>query len=61
VDEYIQYLCSPYRLCRYSGKEVLLVGFKPTNLTNRVNALTTELQTHYFSMYAYNIYIMVLL
>jgi hypothetical protein len=28
-DEYTQYLCSLYRLCRYSGKEVLLVGFKP--------------------------------
>jgi hypothetical protein len=26
VDEYIQYLCSPYRFCRFSRKEILLVG-----------------------------------
>jgi hypothetical protein len=47
----------PHRLCRYGGKEVLLVGFKPTTLTNWVNALTTELQSPYFSMNAYSIYI----
>jgi hypothetical protein len=61
ADEDIQYLCSPYRLCRYGGKEVLLVGSEPTTLTNRVNALTTELQRPYFSMYFYSIYITVLL
>jgi hypothetical protein len=61
VDECIQYLCSPYRLCGHSRKEVLLLGFEPTTLTNRVNALTTELQSPYFSMYSYSIKIMLLL
>jgi hypothetical protein len=48
-------------VCRFSGKEVLLVGFELTTLTNWVNALTTELQSPYFSMHSYSIYIMVLL
>jgi AAA+ superfamily predicted ATPase len=55
VDEDIQYLCDPYRLHRFSGKEALLVGFEPTTLTSRVNALATELQIPYFSMYSYSI------
>jgi hypothetical protein len=55
ANEYTQYLFSPYKLCRYSGKEVLLVGFEPMTLTNWVNALTTELQSSYFSMYSYSI------
>jgi hypothetical protein len=57
VDEYIQYLCSPNMLFSYGGKEVLLVGFEPSTMTNLVNALTTELQSPYFSMYSYSIYV----
>jgi hypothetical protein len=36
---------------------VLLVGFEPTTMTKRVNAPTTELQSPYFSMYSYSIYV----
>jgi hypothetical protein len=39
----------------FSGKVVLLVGLKPMTLMNRVNALTTEQQSPYFSMFSYSI------
>jgi hypothetical protein len=56
VDECIPYLCDAYRLCRIAEKK-LPVGFEPTTMTNWVNARTTELQSPYFSMCSYSIYV----